>query len=332
MRRYKRTLAAAALAATVVAGTAGWASGNAQRPVTGPPPGSAAWTADTSLGRPLPDPAAASPAQVAAFFASLTGDQRSALVRRHPLVVGNLDGAPLSLRFAANARTLGLAEGSHRRVLAYDPRGRGQLAEVYGDIAGAERVAVIVPGSDVDADHFDRTAAMARALTEATHGRTAVIAWAGYTTPVGVGLDAATGGLAEAGAERLTGLAEGLAANGVNKPALFCHSYGSVVCGLAAKDLDVSDIVVFGSPGMRADHAADLHTTARVWAAKSPDDWISKVPNVRFAGLGHGNDPAGAGFGARRVAADDVTGHAGYLTPGTDSLRAFAAIAEGDVT
>lgn len=38
MRRYARTLVAVALATTVVAGTAGWASGNAQQPLTGPTP------------------------------------------------------------------------------------------------------------------------------------------------------------------------------------------------------------------------------------------------------------------------------------------------------
>ncbi len=63
---------------------------------------------------------------------------------------------------------------------------------------------------------------------------------------------------------------------------------------------------------------------------RAPTDWIDDVPNVRFAGLGHGADPADPAFGARRVPADDTRGHAGYFAPGTDSLRAFAAIARGD--
>ncbi|MEU3301172.1 alpha/beta hydrolase [Streptomyces sp. NPDC006678] len=348
MRRFRRTLVAATLAATVVASTAGWASGTAQTPVTGPPPGTAQWRADRLLGRELPDPASASAAEIAAFFTALTPGQRHALADRHPLVVGNLDGAPIALRYEANARALG-AEADGRRILAYDPRGRGQLAEVYGDLGHARHIAVIVPGSDIDAATFDRTAAMARALYEATNkatngatgaaaneaanGRTAVVAWAGYTTPVGVGIDAATGDLAEAGAERLTRFTRGLAANrapGAAKPALFCHSYGSVVCGLAAHEAGASDIVAFGSPGMRADSVADLGTDARVWAAKAPDDWISKIPNVEFAGLGHGNDPTAPEFGARHVPADDTDGHTGYFAPGTSSLRAFAAIARGE--
>ncbi|MFI1395287.1 alpha/beta hydrolase [Streptomyces sp. NPDC020681] len=341
MRRYKRTLVAVAVTTTVVAGTAGWASGSAQQAVTGPPPGADAWVADRSTGRTLPDPATASPAQVAEFFRELDPKGRDELARRHSLVVGNLDGAPVELRYRANAlaiegtRFARLAE-SGRQILAFDPRGRGQVAEVYGDLGKADSVSVVVPGSDMDAGTFDRAkdpygtpAGMAKSLRAATHNRTAVIAWTGYTTPVGVGLDAASGDLAEAGAGRLARFTQGLKAVGAAKPSLFCHSYGSVVCGLAAEDVNARDIVVLGSPGMRAGSARDLKTDARLWAAKDPSDWISKVPNIEFAGLGHGNDPTEPGFGARRVPAEQAEGHTGYFAPGTDSLRAFASIAEG---
>ncbi|MFE7464850.1 alpha/beta hydrolase [Streptomyces sp. NPDC057499] len=344
MRRYARTLVAVALATTVVAGTAGWASGSAQRALTGPPPGTASWRADHTRGA-LPDPERATPAEVARFFRGLTPSQRQDLAARHPLVVGNLDGAPIELRYRANALALRaghdpryahLGGGRGRQILAFDPRGRGQVAEVFGDLRTAGRVAVVVPGSDIDAGTFDRTsdvygtpAGMAKALYARTGPGSAVIAWAGYTTPVGLGVDAATGTLAEAGADRLTRFADGLAADGVPEPAVFCHSYGSVVCGLAASRLRARDLVVLGSPGMRADSAAALRTRARVWAAKDATDWIDRVPNVRVAGLGHGPDPAAPGFGARRVPAEDARGHTGYFAPGTDSLRAFAAITEG---
>ncbi|MGX1883879.1 alpha/beta hydrolase [Streptomyces sp. NPDC055287] len=339
MRRYKRTLVAVAIAATAVSGTAGWASGTAQEPVTGPPPGTAAWQREG-----LPDPAATTPAQVAHFFAALSPDRRRDLVRRHPTVVGNLDGAPVELRYAANSRTakahgFDRLAGPDRQILALDPRGRGQVAEVYGDLSTAQHVAVVVPGSDIDAGTFDRTtdvygtpAGMAESLRDATDGhRTAVIAWAGYTTPVGVGLDAATGDLAEAGADRLTRLTDGLDATGAPDPALFCHSYGSVVCGLAAPRLDAADVVALGSPGMRADSVDDLHTDARVWAAKDPSDWIGRIPNIEFAGLGHGADPTDPAFGARRVPAGDADGHTGYFAPGTESLRTFASITVGEL-
>ncbi|MBT2448827.1 hypothetical protein J7F03_17360 [Streptomyces sp. ISL-43] len=345
MRRFARTLVTAALAATVAGGTAGWASADTQTAVTGPPPGTAAWRADTVSGQPLPDPARATPREVARFFAGLDEGRARSLVRSHPLVAGNLDGAPLPLRYEAN-RLAVLASGEDRfaslgapgrQILAFDPRGRGTVAEVFGDLERAAHVSVIVPGSDNDATTYDRPraphtgpAGMARALRAASSDSTAVIAWTGYTTPVGVGLDAAQGRLAQAGAVRLARLTQGLNAVGAPDPVLFCHSYGSVVCGLAARDTDATDIVAFGSPGMRADTAAGLHTTARVWAARGPSDWISDVPNVEFAGLGHGADPTSAAFGARPVPAADVAGHTGYLTPGTQSLKAFAAIATGE--
>ncbi|RSS66145.1 alpha/beta hydrolase [Streptomyces sp. WAC06614] len=326
MRRIARTLAAAVLAVTAVAGTAGWASAGTQTAVTGPPPGAAGWRSDQVGGRPLPDPATASPYEVARFFAGL-------------------DGAPVGLRYEANRlavratgdpRFAGLAAPG-RQILAFDPRGRGQVAEVFGDLERSAHVAVVVPGSDNDAAGYDAPRAahsgpggMARSLRAATGDRAAVVAWTGYTTPVGVGLDAASGRLAAAGAERLTRFTQGLDAVGAADPALFCHSYGSVVCGLAASRLDARDLVVLGSPGLRAPSVAGLRTGARVWAAKGPSDWIDDVPNVELAGLGHGPDPTAPAFGARRVPASDVRGHTGYFAPGTTSLAAFAAIATGE--
>ncbi|MGW1378944.1 alpha/beta hydrolase [Streptomyces sp. NPDC002446] len=373
--RGRRTLIGAALAVTVAAGTGGWAAGTAQTAVTGPAPGAAAWRADHTLGVRLPDPASARPAEVARFFASLTGAQRHALATRHPLTVGNLDGAPVALRYEANSRALKaerdrqlarstdpagtlqdhrqarkaadrcaalLAPG--RQILAFDPRGRGQVAEVHGDLTTAERTAVLVPGSDIDLASFDRRTdpygtptGMARSLraqlaADAPTTRTAVIAWAGYTTPVGIGPDAATGRLAEAGAPRLARFLSGLTATGAPAPAVLCHSYGSVVCGLAAPHLargGIADLVVFGSPGMRQDSAAELRSPARVWAARDASDWIGDVPHVELLGLGHGTDPTDPGFGARHVSAERAEGHTGYFAPGTDSLHHFAAIVLG---
>ncbi|WP_326690597.1 MULTISPECIES: alpha/beta hydrolase [unclassified Streptomyces] len=373
-RRLKRALIAASLAGAAIAGTTGLALGTEQTPVTGPAPGAAAWRADNSLGRTLPDPATAGPERVASFFAGLDPAQVRALTRRHPLTVGNLDGAPVRVRYQANklalknARQAELSRGAdpelttqdhrlarskadrysrllapHHRILAFDPRGRGQVAEVYGDLPHADRTAVIVPGSDIDLGTFDdggknrygRPAGMAKSLraemTRRSPGsRTAVIAWVGYTTPVGLGPDAATGRLAEAGAPRLERFLHGLARTGAPAPALLCHSYGSVVCGEAASSLereDARDMVVFGSPGIRAESVSALRTRVPVWAAHTEKDWIGNIPNVSLLGLGHGADPAGEGFGARVVSSDEADGHAGYLEPGTDSLANFSAVA-----
>ncbi|MEU6483952.1 alpha/beta hydrolase [Streptomyces sp. NPDC046887] len=352
--------------------TTGWTAvrlgGEAQEPREA---ALAAWRHDRIGLRPLPDPSER-PAAISAFFGSLNGKERGRLAVKHPFVVGNLDGAPIDLRYRANRIALRgaldaerdrvadrrLSEDGHRdavrrthrfeallgkdrRILAFDPTGRGRVAEVFGDLRRAERVSVVVPGVDTNLLTFQKTSlkytapvGMARSLYQAEREtspttRTAVIAWADYASPAGVGMDAATGRLAATGADRLATLTEGLP--GKSKVALFCHSYGSVVCGVAARRLPdrVTDIAVAGSPGMRADNVAGLGTRARVWAARDADDWIADVPYLEVGGLGHGADPVEPEFGARLVSSTDAAGHAGYFVPGTDSLRNFAGIGVG---
>ncbi|MDT3399590.1 alpha/beta hydrolase [Streptomyces sp. B1866] len=354
----------------VLLATTGWA---AQRRAA-PDPLTAAlkeWRAGTLAGRPLPAPDAP-PHVLARFFGSLTAVERDRLVRRYPLAVGNLGGAPVSLRYRANRVALAQAREVQRRrmgdrrltalgrreagrrmhryesmlrpgrqILAFDPSGAGRAAEVFGGLERARRVTVVVPGVDTGILNFERTngartapSGMARALYEAElaadpGGRDAVVAWADYTAPDGIGVDAASARLAARGAPRLRALA--LSLPGDSRLTLVCHSYGSVVCGLAARRLParVTDIVVAGSPGVRADRAADLGTRARVWATRDAGDWIEDVPHLEVGGFGHGADPVSPGFGARVLSAAGARGHGGYFEPGTASLRNFAAIGVG---
>ncbi|MER8047359.1 alpha/beta hydrolase [Streptomyces sp. NPDC094032] len=331
----------------------------------------AAWAHGRVGHRPLPD--ATAPARtIAAFFASLSPAQRIRLADRYPLVVGNLNGVPVTLRYHANHVSLAHAldaergrvddprlnaDGLHearrrvdrfrslmrpgRQILAFDPTGTGRTAEVLGDLERTRRVSVIVPGVDTNLLTFQKTArmysapaGMATSLYAAEHradpgARTAVIAWADYTAPVGVGIDAAIGRLAENGAVRLVDLTGALP--GDAPVSLFCHSYGSVLCGVAASRLParVTDVVVAGSPGMRAERAADLATPARIWAMRDSGDWIADVPHVEVGGVGHGADPVAPEFGARLLSAAGASGHAGYFEPGTGSLANFAAIGVG---
>ncbi|GHD29744.1 alpha/beta hydrolase [Streptomyces galbus] len=332
------------------------------------------WEHGRLAGHGLPDPGA-SPGRLSRFFASLSDAQRAALARRYPLAVGNMNGAPVTLRYRANR--LALAEavrterarmhdsrltpaGQHeagrrmhrfeamgrpeRQILAFDPEGSGRVAEVFGDLDRAQRISVIVPGVDTDLLTFQRTSrrwsapvGMAEALyaaerAESPATRTAVIAWADYTSPDGLGIDSATGLRAENGAVRLNALLRALPGRSPAAPvALFCHSYGSVVCGVAAHAMPrrVADIAVAGSPGMRVERAAQLRTGARVWAMRDPDDWVRDVPYLELGGLGHGEDPVSRAFGARVLAAQQARGHGGYFEPGTDSLRNFAHIGVG---
>ncbi|MDH2389323.1 alpha/beta hydrolase [Streptomyces sp. HNM0663] len=331
------------------------------------------WRKERVGTRALPSPDSP-PQRIAAFFASIGSARQHRLADRFPRIVGNLNGAPVSLRYRANRSSLGATlkmegerlrkassrltrEGRHtaarrlhrfralmapdRQILAFDPSGSGKVAEVFGDLDRAERVSVVVPGVDTNLLTFQRTArkytapvGMAQSLYAAEQAaapgaRTAVIAWADYTAPVGIGMDSAIGRLAESGAVRLTALTEALP--GDSEVALFCHSYGSVVCGVAARGLPprVTDLAVAGSPGMRAENVAGLGTRARVWAMRDEDDWIEDVPHLAVGGLGHGEDPVAPDFGARVLSAAGAVGHAGYFKPGTGSVENFAAIGVG---
>ncbi|GGZ51492.1 alpha/beta hydrolase [Streptomyces bluensis] len=355
----------------VMLATTGWTALRDHRGASPLQASLSAWNHGHLDGRALPD-ADSSPGRLAHFFASLTERQRTHLADRYPLAVGNMNGAPVELRYHANRvalekqraielkRTHDKRLSSHgqyeagrrmnrfedlmrpgRRILAFDPEGSGRVAEVFGDLTRAERVSVIVPGVDTDVLTFQRTVrrysapvGMASALYTAERAaapatRTAVIAWADYTAPSGLGMEAATALRAEQGAVRLNALVRALP--GHSTVALYCHSYGSVLCGVAARRLParVSDIAVAGSPGMRVERASQLRTSAQVWATRDADDWIQDVPYLEVGGLGHGADPVSAAFGARVLSADGARGHTGYFEPGTESLRNFAEIGVG---
>ncbi|MEU2054068.1 alpha/beta hydrolase [Streptomyces bungoensis] len=233
--------------------------------------------------------------------------------------------------------------GPSRTLLAYDGRGGGRVTEVLGDLPHADRVAVLVPGSDTSLDTYARFHRTAAALhDELRHRalpgtRTAVVAWLGYDTPATFGTTVTTTARADQAAPGLRAL---MAELRTLTPArarltLLCHSYGSVVCGRTAPGLDVDDIALIGSPGTGADSAAALHTRARVWAARGSEDWVAHVPHVR-AGLGlttvgFGTDPVSRAFGARVFDAGG-TGHSGYFTPGSVSLANLARITLGATT
>ncbi|MFY1693666.1 alpha/beta hydrolase [Plantactinospora sp. WMMB782] len=233
-----------------------------------------------------------------------------------------------------------------RSFLAFDPHGDGLAVEVLGDLGSADRIAVLVPGVDSTLRDFDRglggvrrraPAVQARALHEEIRAlrpgaRVAVLAWLGYDTPDGLGRAAARAEHARAGAAALVELARTLARHRPGATVtLVGHSYGALVLGLAAAELppQVTDLVTLAGVGMGVDRAAGLGTGARVWAAEAPDDWIRRLPPVRVFGFGHGVRPASPGFGARPLPVSGVTGHDGYLVPGSATLHATALVTLG---
>jgi hypothetical protein len=275
------------------------------------------------VDRPQPLPALTAPALAARY----TADSR--IIAQAARTAGRAGNQPL-------ARALATMRG--RQFIDFNPAGPGLAVEVIGNLAEATHVAILVPGSDTSLTTFDSRgtaspggaaralAAQARQLDPGA--QLAVIAWLGYTAPATISPAVMTSGDAGQGASALRPLVDDLARHG-DQVALICHSYGSVVCGLAARNLPATDIAVIGSPGMDAPSAGALHTTARVWAGRGAGDWAGSVPHVRLLGLGFGPDPAAAAFGAR-VFACGRGGHSDYFRPGGIALRNLAAIALGD--
>lgn len=270
---------------------------------------------------------------------ALTALTPSALTARYAASAQAIAAAAQAAGRSGNAQLASaLAALRTRQVIFFDPRGQGLAGMVIGDLAAARRVAILVPGSDTTLSTFfsrgpaspgggaTALAAEARRLDPRAH--LAIIAWLGYPAPATLSPAVLTSADASVGARALRSLATTLARHG-DQVALLCHSYGSVVCGLAAPRLPVSDIAVFGSPGMDASSVRSLRTTARVWAGRDGGDWIGYVPHVRLLRLGFGADPMSAGFGAR-VFATGSGGHSDYLRPGSVSLRNLARIAVGD--
>ncbi|MGW0311456.1 alpha/beta hydrolase [Streptomyces flavidovirens] len=220
-----------------------------------------------------------------------------------------------------------------RHFLSFDGRDGGRAAEVFGDLSRAERIAVLVPGSDTSLDRYGRLRAGAAALQRELGGRSAVVAWLGYRTPGTVSPEVLTPGRADDAAPALRRfMAELAAAKPTARTSLLCHSYGSVVCGRAAHGLEVADIVLYGSPGTGADTTAGLRSRATVWAGRGAGDWVADVPHARlqlpFTTVGLGPDPLSPEFGARIFAAGDG-GHSDYLKPGSASLENIARIVSG---
>lgn len=305
---------------------------------------------------------------VAAVVVPLSAAARPEIPAPAPAALGRVTAATLDETYAANranaaeASRMADAHGDReraaadramadpaRRFLTFDGRGSGRAAEVLGDLAHADRVAVLVPGSDTSLDTYDRFRATAvhlrdelnrQSLASGSTGpgpRTAVVAWLGYETPGTISTTVLTPDRAEQAAPHLREFVRQLHAltGGDTRLSLLCHSYGTVVCARAAAGPDVADLALVGSPGTGADTAAGLHTRARVWAARGSDDWVGEVPHVEAdlfgTTVGFGTDPVSPAFGARVFAAGDG-GHSDYFAPGSVSLTNLARIVLGETS
>ncbi|KAB2346506.1 alpha/beta hydrolase [Actinomadura rudentiformis] len=291
-------------------------------------------TSTLTSGASRPDPYAA---PLAAVHLS-----RPTLETRYHAVLKDIGKALSTARRLGDKeriRVLSAFVSSGRHFLSFDGRGAGKAVEVHGDLARAERITVVVPGADGELDTYDSwkfVGGGAKALYEQMRRdvpgeHVAVVAWLGYDSPSTLSPVILTGGRAASAAHGLRRfLAELRGVNPAARYSLLAHSYGSVVVGKAAAkgELAVDEIALFGSPGTSLDSVTDMRTRARVWAGRSAGDWTEYVPKVEFAGLGFGDDPTDARFGALRFDAGGGT-HSEYLKPGSASLRNLALIALG---
>ncbi|NBE97730.1 hypothetical protein FE391_28550 [Nonomuraea sp. KC401] len=308
--RRRGSMRRALLTTLVTASLAGPVSG-VTRPGAVPSPAPA----------PVAPLAGATPAALAARYAAGRAEVRAA----------ERAAARLGHRWRA-ARLREMADPS-RRFLSFDGRDGGRAVEVLGDLATAERIAVMVPGAGIDLDKYGMLRGGSLRLHDALGDRSAVVAWLGYATPSSVSLQAATPHRAAGAAPRLRGfLRELRAARPGARVTLLCHSYGSVVCGLAAPGLDVAAVVMFGSPGAGVPDAAAMRTPATVWAGRTAGDWVARLPHTSvalpFVTVGLGADPVSPRFGAR-IFATGGGGHSDYLAAGSTALASIARIVSG---
>lgn len=171
----------------VMLATSGWTALQGHRGATPLQASRSAWEHGSVAGQRLPTPDS-TPSRLARFFASLDAHERTRLAHRYPLAVGNMNGAPVALRYAANRvaidqqrkvekkrmhdnrlSSLGQQQAGRRMhryeamlqkgrdFLAFDPMGSGRVAEVFGNLDRAERVSIVVPGVDTDLLTFQRT-------------------------------------------------------------------------------------------------------------------------------------------------------------------------------
>ncbi len=215
-----------------------------------------------------------------------------------------------------------------RQVWMFEPSGDGRVAEVFGDLTGADSVSVVVPGITNDIADVDGVAGNAENLRDRMDsldpgGSHATVAWLGYDAPDDLVGAAADGAADDGGPALVDAVDEVVRVNPDARHSIAAHSYGSVVAGRAmGADLPVDAVAVVGSPGMGPDDRDDLGSVAvDLYAGEHHGDVVPFAPV-------HGEDPADDGFGAT-VFATDVDGHGRYFARDSLSLENLGRIALG---
>ncbi|MGD9621995.1 MAG: alpha/beta hydrolase [Mycolicibacterium sp.] len=224
-----------------------------------------------------------------------------------------LPGGPAKIDRLADVTAIyqALAVPASRLVYLERPADPSQMihaATAVGDPFTADHVSVTTPGvSGSTRETIVRmTAEAAELRAEATRvaeligasPNIATVAWTGYQPPLNLGhLSVLSDDLARAGATELTKFLSDLDAATGNHPqstALFGYSYGSLTTGIALQDgasNHVDNVVLYGSPGFKADTPADLGMNdGNFFVMSARDDPINAI-GALAPYHGWGSDP-----------------------------------------
>ncbi|MGA8456910.1 MAG: alpha/beta hydrolase, partial [Streptosporangiaceae bacterium] len=189
--RIRRTIAIAAVAAAAVTGT------------------TAATLPSAQVGRSQPLPALTAQALATRYATD------SHMISRAALAASRTGDQGL-------ARSLDALRGGH--FIGFNPAGQGLAVEVFGNLAQAKRVVILVPGSDTTLTTFDSRGTAspggaARSLAAQVRkldpgARLAIIAWLGYADPATLSPAVLTSGDAGQGADALRPFVDDLVRHG----------------------------------------------------------------------------------------------------------------------
>jgi pimeloyl-ACP methyl ester carboxylesterase len=220
--------------------------------------------------------------------------------------------------------------GGH--LVLYRPE-LGHYAVIFGDVDATRHVAVVVPGVGDGTNLCADWIPGARNLYEAARAA-AVILWKGYDNPAGL-LAAAAGSIEVndvlvTAATDLTAFVSSLPLQDDQTLTLVAHSFGSIVTGAALADCDLqcTDVVVAGSPGMTVDELRQLHVDrAHFFSEQAPGDAIAEL------GI-FGASPTSPTFGGSRLSTNGpghplVHAHSEYFEPGSAALENIVDVVLG---
>ena len=217
-------------------------------------------------------------------------------------------------------------------ILVYRPQLQHYVL-LFGDIEAAEHVAVMVPGVGDATDLCNEWVPGALNLHQASPD-TAVILWKGYDNPADIMAAAHDSIVCDQdlvlAASELTAFVDSLELDARQSLTAVAHSFGSVVLGAALADcgLEVTDVVVAGSPGMTVDELRDLHVSqAHFFTEQAPGDAIAEL------GI-FGSAPSEPTFGGTRMSTNapdhpEVGAHSEYFEADSEALENIADVVTG---